>query len=179
MNLVKKITLFLLGFFMLVIFGCQDDNPPSAQNDQEFRCLINGQVFNGVHFNNSLIFSKNGLSGDWAKRMDIRAENDARDSMVILTFGLEPAMDSTDACLPLALDIVEESFGSTNSFCTLTVGNVLDGFPVSGFTRLSRCDSGDLLMDGVFENISKSLINSDTIRFTNGVFNNIEFTIIQ
>lgn len=174
------LTYMLFACIALCFVACgQDPEPPTPANNQEFSCKINGKPFTAAFFSASLIFSKNQFSGDWAKRFDINAENQARDTLVTLTFGLEPTSDSVNACLPIAVDFVEEEFGASSSFSTILVGNQIKGFPVSGVSRLSKCDETALMADGTFENVARILNTSDTLRFTEGKFKNISFVLVK
>lgn len=180
MNSQTFLTYMFAACIALCFFACgQDPEPPTPPSTQEFSCKINGKPFTGAFFTSSLIFAKNQFSGDWSKRFDVQAENQARDTLVTLTFGLEPASDSVNACLPIAVDFIESTFGASSSFSTILVGNQIKGFPVSGVSRLSKCDASALMADGTFENVAEILSTTDTIRFTEGKFKNISFTLIQ
>lgn len=170
----------LLACISLCFFACgQDPEPPTPANSQEFSCKINGQPFTGAFFKGSLVSARNQFTGEWAKRFDIQAENQAKDTLVTLVFGLEPTADSVNACLPIEFDIEESELGPGASISSILVGGQFKGFPVSGYTRLSKCDETNLLVDGTFDNISTDLNTNEAIHFSEGKFKNISFTLIE
>lgn len=180
MNKSPRFLMALIGSIIFVISSCGKDPAPIPTPTAEFSCLVNGKPFTGVSFNNTLV-SGESSPGVWAKRADIRATNATNDTTLILTFGEEPAVDSTFDCFSLNDSLIQVFSGSTATFIYMIVGNVTDGFPLDGgYTILSKCDEQDNLMDGVFDCSSYSLANTaDTFHYTNGVFKNIPYRLVK
>lgn len=180
MNKSPLLLIVLIGFFTFVVASCGKDPAPTPTPTAEFSCLVNGKPFTGVSFNTTLV-SGESSPGAWGKRADIRATNASNDTTLILTFGEDPAVDSTFDCPPVNDSIVQDFYGSTATFIYMIIGNFSDGFPLDGgYTILSKCDEQDKLMDGTFECSSYSLANTaDTFYYTNGVFKNIPYTLVK
>lgn len=171
--------ILLAGMLTIVLASCKPDPVPVPTPTGEFSCFINGKPFKGITFDNTLLVG-NSSPGQYAKRVDIRATNATNDTTLYLTFGEEPAPDSTFDCPTVNDTIFQDDWGNTGAFITMKIGNVFNGFPISGYTFLSKCDEQDLLMDGTFDIVSLSLINtSDTIYYTNGVFKDMSYRVVK
>jgi hypothetical protein len=177
------LSIFTLIGVLFLFASCDPDSDPDPEPDpdpQVFTCMIDGKPFVGTRsFNNTLLYGVNSFSGRSAKRIDIRCANAANDTTVILTFGAEPAFDSTVVC-PSTTEAYEElEFGGrTSVFFTIQTGGFSTGFPVEGsVARVSRCDQANRLMDGTFEVLTQNILTNDTIEITNGVFQDIRFRV--
>ncbi|MEO1449271.1 MAG: hypothetical protein AAFV07_07055 [Bacteroidota bacterium] len=168
---------------LCMLFACGEGNNPQPTPGPSFSCLIDGVPFTGTTITSSVISTQNNASGDFGKRYDIQATNADGDTTLNLVFGEEPTDNTGSFCLPLNVPIVQDTnlfAGSTSAFMTIKVGNLIDGFPFDGQVTLTECDDTDNMIEGTFSLRSESLANDSVVfNFTNGVFKDIQVTVIQ
>lgn len=165
----------------IFLSSCEEPIPvPPPGIVQEFSCKINGKPFHGHTFQNVLFYERYYDHPIPAKRMEVRAINEAEDSMLVLVFGIDPAIDTSHRCMEVNHIYTQRQPYRYNdvAYTTITTGRRTIGNALVGQVFVATCDEETHLISGSFETKGlPGLGGADTLRFTDGIFNDIFYTL--
>lgn len=174
---MKTKSIFKLSLFLLLVslfsISCSKDDETKVTGT--FSCKIDGELFTGTTFTNTLI------GDETAKRIDIRAKNEVGEQLVItindLTgieedfshLGTKVYTDAT-ANSPLGIITLGTFYDTDNSYYTTSSSDD------EGYAMLTAYDLEGLTVSGEFEFTLASYSGGEDMEVTEGVFANQVFT---
>ncbi len=180
---MKNISRLLLATIIISSFACNkddddDDNP--SNGNASFTVKVDGQTWTGSSFTNTLFKGVDAQTQDEGKRLDIRASNSNGETIIITATDLNNGVSGN--CVVTGDDYVDvnEATGNENQVVLFTYtknSSSFAGFVVDGYLNITNCSNNQV--SGEFNFMVEDFNTGDSIVFTQGLFSNQSYTILQ